>query len=258
MALAGQIHVKIGHRGLDILKRKTAKLKQTQESLKAAEQFSKTVLNSLSAHIAILDQDSVIIDTNQAWRNFAKENGINMSPDTIGVNYLQICDSAQGESSEGSREAAEGIRSIINGEIDELSIDYPCHSPDKKRWFYMRVNPVKETDLLRIVVSHEDITPIKRIEQVLKNRELELERKNRDLEEANIAFKVLLIHREKDKSQLEETVLVNVKNMIQPYLSKLRKMETDSSKIYTSTLLNPTLKRSFPRFPAHFPENSST
>ena len=36
--------------------------------------LAKTVLNSLSANIAILDECGVILETNQAWRNYATEN----------------------------------------------------------------------------------------------------------------------------------------------------------------------------------------
>jgi hypothetical protein len=36
--------------------------------------LAKTVLNSLSANIAILDEYGVILETNQAWRNYATAN----------------------------------------------------------------------------------------------------------------------------------------------------------------------------------------
>lgn len=32
-------------------------------------------LNSLSAHVAVLDQDGCILAVNEAWRRFARENG---------------------------------------------------------------------------------------------------------------------------------------------------------------------------------------
>ena len=34
-----------------------------------ADELARTVLNSLSAHIAILDENGVILETNTAWRN---------------------------------------------------------------------------------------------------------------------------------------------------------------------------------------------
>ena len=39
------------------------------------EGFAETILDALSAHIAILDCKGVILKTNRAWREFAKANG---------------------------------------------------------------------------------------------------------------------------------------------------------------------------------------
>jgi DNA-binding CsgD family transcriptional regulator len=58
-------------------------------------------------------------------------------------------------------------------------------------------------------------------EQMLKSRETELKKKTDNLEEVNTALKVLLRRREKDKIELEEKVLFNVKELVEPYLAKL-------------------------------------
>jgi DNA-binding CsgD family transcriptional regulator len=68
-----------------------------------------------------------------------------------------------------------------------------------------------------------DITLRKRAEDELKKRERELEAKTRNLEEVNIALKVLLKRREEDKTELEEKVLSNIKELVDPYMEKLRK-----------------------------------
>ncbi len=60
------------------------------------------------------------------------------------------------------------------------------------------------------------------VEKELKRRERELEEKSRYLEEANIALKVLLEQREKDKRELEENVLINVQKSLLPYLKKVK------------------------------------
>lgn len=72
-----------------------------------------------------------------------------------------------------------------------------------------------------------DISDRKRNEDELKNRERELAAKSRNLEELNIALKVLLKQREEDKAELEEKVLTNVKKLVEPYLEKLRKTRAD-------------------------------
>jgi PAS domain S-box-containing protein len=67
------------------------------------------------------------------------------------------------------------------------------------------------------------------IQQELKNdiekrtkAEEALQAKSRSLEEMNTALKVLLNQREMDKSELEESVLDNVRQLILPYTHKLR------------------------------------
>ncbi len=49
-----------------------------------------------------------------------------------------------------------------------------------------------------------------------------------DLKEANVALKLLLKQRELDRDELEESLLTNVKNLVLPYLEKLKKSPLDS------------------------------
>ena len=210
------------------LEKESLEHNQVEESLRLTWEFTSTVMNSLSAHIAILNGNGIILETNRAWGNFARANQIRILPDCVGVNYLKICDSAQGDSSEGARDAAAGIRAVIGGEVREFVLDYPCHSPDVKRWFYMRATPLTGPGSSRAVVSHENITPLKLAEEALRMREIELEQQKQHLEEANIALKVLLERREKDKRELENKVLSNTKELIEPCMTMLKKTSLDS------------------------------
>jgi hypothetical protein len=51
---------------------------------------ARTVLDSLSAHIAIVDENGMILDTNRAWREFGAKNGMPEGYDAIGENYLRF------------------------------------------------------------------------------------------------------------------------------------------------------------------------
>lgn len=185
---------------------------------------ARTVLDSLSAHIAIVDDSGVILDTNQAWRRFAVKNGMPEGYDAIGDNYLAICDSAGGEEGKNAGQVAEGIRSVITGEVDEFLFDYPCHSPEGQHWYYMRAIRMSGDGPVRVIVSHEDITALKLTEEALRDSEGKLTRQKVELEEANIALKVLLKQREDDKSDLEKKVITNVKEMVLPYIEKLKRV----------------------------------
>lgn len=68
-----------------------------------------------------------------------------------------------------------------------------------------------------------DITKRKTALKLSKKKQQELITKSKELEEVNAALRVLLKKREEDKNELEESVLSNVKNNIDPYLEKLQK-----------------------------------
>jgi len=70
---------------------------------------------------------------------------------------------------------------------------------------------------------NHDVTEKVQAEQALKQREKELKIKAEDLQEVNAALNVLLKHREEDKIKLEEKVVANIKQLVEPYLEQLKK-----------------------------------
>ena len=64
-------------------------------------------------------------------------------------------------------------------------------------------------------------------EIILRKQERELKAKSIDLEEVNMALKVLLKQRENDKKELEEKILTNVNEGLLPYVEKLKKSNLD-------------------------------
>jgi len=72
-----------------------------------------------------------------------------------------------------------------------------------------------------------DVTDSKRKEEELKKKKADLEIETLNLEEANTALKVLLKKREEDKKDLEQKVLANVKELIEPYVKKIKESSLD-------------------------------
>ena len=212
--------------------------------------WSQTALDSLSARVAILDEDGFILETNWAWKEFARANGIRIRPDTVGVNYLTVCDTAEGVGARQAREAAAGIRKVLSGDLDEFVLEYPCHSPTEKNWFNMRVTRLKLEfeGPMGLVVSHENVSNVKRAHIALRRRETELKlqtlkleeanaallrRENElnlqahKLEEANVALRALLRQHDQDRQEIEEKVLSQVKELILPYIRRLKSGKMD-------------------------------
>ena len=205
-----------------------------QSPLCGSNETSRSILNSLSAHIAIIDADGAVLDTNVAWRRFAQESGMPAGYDSIGENYLKICEAAAASGDTDAGIVAAGIRRVIEGDTAEFLHAYPCHSVNGQHWFYLRAIRIAGEDPVRVIVSHEEITALKRSEEALRQSEERLKQQKHELEEANIALKVLLKQRENDKAELERKVIANVKDSVMPYLEKLKRMKLSPR---TKTLL---------------------
>jgi DNA-binding CsgD family transcriptional regulator len=200
----------------------TRKKSDCAESLNLSDALARTVLNSMSAHIAIIDERGVILETNTAWRTYAIRSGMPETYDDKGVNYLAVCEATLGADANDAAMVAKGIRAVIRGNLKEFLYDYPCHSEDGPHWYYMRAIRMSGRDPVRVVVSHEEITALKLAEEALKKSQEDLFEQKQSLEETNIALKVLLKQREEDKYELEKKVLTNVKDLVLPYVEKLK------------------------------------
>jgi PAS domain S-box-containing protein len=73
-----------------------------------------------------------------------------------------------------------------------------------------------------------DIHERKQVEDALREREKELESQAANLEEMNAALKVLLKRRDEDEKVLQEKVLFNVRELIEPCLEKLKHGELNN------------------------------
>jgi len=72
------------------------------------------------------------------------------------------------------------------------------------------------------IESIRDVTDRKRAAEALKKREEDLALKTRELEDLNVALRVLLKQREGDQRHLGEAILSNVKLLIEPFVEKLK------------------------------------
>src|SRR3712207_79379 len=130
------------------------------------EALLRSTLDSLSAHVAVLDATGTIVAVNKAWRLFAQQSGYVGDDDGIGTNYLAVCE----ESAPSSRDAAataKALRDILRGRRSEFRMEYPCTGPDGPRWFQLRITRPETQDAKRIVIAHEDITEVKRAQEEL-------------------------------------------------------------------------------------------
>lgn len=187
----------------------------------AADMY-KDIVNSLSAHVAVLDEMGIIIETNRAWQEYGKENGLEGCLDSTGHNYLNICAAAKTAGEPEGELIPLAIAKVLSGELQEFVTQYPCHSPTRRRWFNLRILPYRSEGSPRILVVHEDVTPMIIAQEELQRKEEELQIKSEKLEETNIALKVLLDHRDRDLEELQQRVAANIKELVLPYVERLK------------------------------------
>lgn len=149
--------------------------KIAEDALRASEVLLKDVLNSLTAHIAVLDGRGVIILVNTAWQRFAEQNGggADCQP---GVDYLAICRGVvSGQDGIEAQAALRGIQQVLGRTQAAFSLKYPCDSPTEAHWFEMRVFPLSNSRP-GVVIAHENITAQKLAEDALRESEARLQR----------------------------------------------------------------------------------
>jgi PAS domain S-box-containing protein len=113
-------------------------------------------LDSLAAHVAVLDDTGKIIAVNAPWRRFAEAEG--SGEDWIGADYIRVCERSDDPV---AVQAATGLSEMLAGERDYLELEYPCHSATDQRWFLLRATRNEGSGPARLVLSHEAITPLR-------------------------------------------------------------------------------------------------
>ncbi len=177
-----------------------------------ANELSRRILDSLAAEVAVLDWTGTIIAVNDAWTRFSIENGGKPETAGVGVNYFEVCGSAHDVDALLAEQARNGIERVLDGSRESFKLEYPCHSPDQKRWFLMYVSPLKGEEGCA-VTTHLPITERKLTEQRLVVAErlaaigqamqgLSHEGRNA-LQRAQASLDVLRLHIEDDADAVE-------------------------------------------------------
>jgi len=138
---------------------------RVEDALRGSETFLQSALDSLSAHIAILDEFGTILAVNKAWRVFAQDNDFSEESAALGMNYIDVCRSAIDAGSAESALMLRGIEDVLTGRRSHFFLQYPCHAPHQERWFQARVSRFTAAGERRLVIAHENITEAKEHER---------------------------------------------------------------------------------------------
>ena len=147
--------------------------RHAEEALRESQALNQAVLGSMAAHIAVLDRDGNIIAVNEDWERFARENGGAAIADGVGYNYLDVCRRAQERGNGQVLATLKGIQAVLDGARPNFTVEYPCDSPNEKRWFLMSATPLLG-ERGGAVIAHTNITERKQVEEALQESESRL------------------------------------------------------------------------------------
>ncbi|TMQ31321.1 MAG: PAS domain S-box protein [Nitrospirae bacterium] len=160
----------------DITERKIA-----EEALQASDAFARSVLDSLSAHVCVLDKDGVILKTNDVWTEFVRQHadGVFIIGE-VGDNYLDHCRHIATADTSGGQTILKGIEAVLTEGKPSFSGEYHAPLMEEDRWFLMRVTQLKGAE--GVVISHTDISERVGMGKVLEQSVLLLGKKREELE----------------------------------------------------------------------------
>jgi PAS domain S-box-containing protein len=244
------------------------KRKQAEEALQKSEEFSRTLLENMADRVFAKDTEGRYILMNKASSDFwgiphgtalGKTDWETHHEDTAKVFTASdrvVLETGKPYFAEERARAKDGRKLVLSvikaplrdkaGNIiglvgisrDITDIKKAEEALRKARDELERRVEERTADLVRLNEKlKQEIEERKQAEQELKQREAQLEIQKSELEEVNTALRVLLKRRGEDKTEFEEKVLYNVKELVVPYLERLKRDGLDAKRrAYVSIL----------------------
>ncbi len=204
--------------------RDISRRKEAEKALKVEELKYKILFESSNDAILLMKDDYCIDCNTKTWEMFGRTK-----KQMIGQKPFMFSPRLQSDGSDSNQAATDKIQAAMNGNFQFFEWRY-YHSEGTFFDAEVSLNCIEfeGEHLLQCIIR--DITARKQFEE-------EARKKSKDLEDVNAALRVLLKQREKDREELEELVLQNVRELILPYIDKLKRHKLDSQqKSYLNVL----------------------
>ena len=215
------------------LKREIEELKRTKDALEEKITELNCFINNIPDMAWLKDADSRFIAVNKAFGE-----AVGMDPESLINQTCEVC-FAKKEAKKFREDDQKVMKSRRQEIIEEKIID----SQKNEVWLETIKSPILNSsgEVIGTVGIARDISTHKQAEEALRQREAALEIRTSELEEANIALRVLLKRRDADKGELEEKVSLNVKELVVPFAEKLKKSGLDAKQMAYLSILESNL-----------------
>ncbi|MHB8110011.1 MAG: PAS domain S-box protein [Syntrophorhabdaceae bacterium] len=194
--------------------RDISRRKEAEKALKKEELKYKILFESSNDSILLMKDDSCIDCNTKTAEMFGRTK-----KQMIGQKLFMFSPRLQSDGSDSNQAASDKIQAAMNGRFQFFEWRY-YHSEGTFFDAEVSLNCIEfeGEHLLQCIIR--DITARKQFEE-------EARKKSKDLEDVNAALRFLLKQREKDREELEELVLQNVRELILPYVDKLKRCKLD-------------------------------
>lgn len=161
---------------------------QAQAGVLRAEQFTRAILDSLSAAVAVIDSNGQIRATNSAWTAAAdRHRGNVLLAREVGENYFAACREAVGAGAEIARRAWGGMLAVLHGEAPSFELEYTVPGATPDVWFMLRVTPLHDSPDSQLVIWQHDVSAQKLAALAAQETRLESDRQTqRDQERSSL------------------------------------------------------------------------
>ncbi|PKN72862.1 MAG: hypothetical protein CVU52_07555 [Deltaproteobacteria bacterium HGW-Deltaproteobacteria-10] len=130
--------------------------------------------------------------------------------------------------------------------IDRQKNEYVVETwvPGVNAYVWAKAGPLfdNKANIIGAIEIIRDVTKRKLAEEAVIKRERELEIKSNELEELNTALTVLLKRRGDDRKELEETLVLNINELVIPYVEELKRAKIDDRSMTYINILESNLK----------------
>jgi diguanylate cyclase (GGDEF)-like protein/PAS domain S-box-containing protein len=137
---------------------------RAERRLTALASFQSAVLDSLPAQTAVVDGNGTIVGVNAAWTRFMTERGGSQHTCGVGANFFDVCRRVRGPEQAQARQAAAGLRTVLDGEAQEFDTDVTCRWGDADPLFFWLHLAALGSPNSGAILGYTDITRRKRLE----------------------------------------------------------------------------------------------
>ncbi|MFZ8832286.1 MAG: helix-turn-helix transcriptional regulator [Thermodesulfobacteriaceae bacterium] len=117
--------------------------------------IGKAFFQAFPGLIALLDEKGTIIQVNRAWIDKGLKSGLFFRPDTIGYNYLELCERAKDAGDESARKVLEGLKEVLDKRSEVFSMQYSLNIEGVLQPYLLTIFPLPTKPRLIAVVHQE-------------------------------------------------------------------------------------------------------